>query len=174
MNNKLERKLAELQSTRTKLLAELKLCATEKLEMPPAPGKWSAAQVIYHLNKAESQSVIYVSKKMKDLNNLKRTGFIEWAKITIVKLALASPIKYKAPVNVLGEVPEHVNYDAIVTEWNETRKKLTELLYALPEDILEKNVFKQPAAGRLNIYQMLDFMQSHFDRHRKQIERAIA
>lgn len=174
MNTKLENKLSELQNTKAELLGELKTRSKEKLEKSPAPGKWSAAQVIYHLNKAESQSVIYVSKKMKDINNLKRTGFIEWVKITIVNLVLTSPIKYKAPVNVLGEVPEHVDYDAIIAEWNETRKQLVQLLTTFPEGMLDKNVFKQPAAGRLNIYQMLDFMQAHFNRHRKQIERAIA
>jgi len=56
-------------------------------------------------------------------------------------------------VNVLGDVPEKVDYKSIIAEWNETRKKLKELLESLPDDMLYKNVFKQPAIGRINLFQ---------------------
>jgi hypothetical protein len=83
-------------------------------------------------------------------------------------VAFILPFKYKAP-KVLGDMPASVDYPEIVIKWNDTRKKLKELITQLPEDMLSKNIFKQPAAGRLNIYQMIDFMQAHFNRHQKQV-----
>lgn len=169
MNKRIEDKLARLEDTRQKMLNVLRGVDVQKLNTPPARGKWSVAQIIYHLNKAESNSVIYVGKKRLDIQNPKKTGFVEAFKLWLVKLAFALPFKYKAP-NVLGDMPENVDYNKIVAEWDETRKRLKELIESLPEDMLSKNVFKQPTAGRLNIYQMLDFMQAHFNRHLKQVE----
>lgn len=173
MNKKIEDKLNLLEDTRYKMLKVLSRVDMKKLDTPPAQGKWSVAQIIYHLNKAESNSVIYVGKKMHDLQNLKKTGLIEAFKLWLVKLAFVLPFKYKAP-SVLGDMPGNVEYNTIVTEWGETRKRLKELVASLPEDMLSKNVFKQPTAGRLNIYQMLDFMQAHFNRHLKQVNKLIA
>jgi hypothetical protein len=86
----------------------------------------------------------------------------------LLRVRFLSSKKINAPA-VLGEMPVHIPYSAMVEEWNKTRKNLKELLDSLPEDILYKNVFKQPVIGRLNIFQMLDFMQAHFDRHKRQV-----
>lgn len=153
------------------MLERLKAIDVQKLNASPAPGKWSVAQVIYHLNQAESQSVLYVSKKMLDVNNLKRSGLYEQLKMLLVKITFILPFRYKAP-KILGEVPQVVDYPDIKLKWDETRKRLKDLIASMPEDMLSKKVFKQPAAGRLDIYQMLDFMQAHFNRHLKQVEKA--
>jgi hypothetical protein len=172
MNKKIENKLVLLESTRLDLLEKLKGIDEQKLNASPEPGKWSVAQVIYHLNQAETNSVIYVSKKMLDVDNLKKSGLYEKIKMALVKLAFILPIRYKAPA-VLGEMPANVSYVDMTAKWNETRKRLKELIASMPEDMLSKKVFKQPAAGRLDIYQMLDFMQTHFNRHLKQVERIM-
>jgi hypothetical protein len=172
MNKKVENKLSLLESTRLVMLEKLKNVDVQKLNTPPAQGKWSVAQIIYHLNKAETNSVIYVSKKMKDVSNLKKSGLYEKLKMLVVKLAFILPIKYKAPV-ILGEMPDNVDYNEVIIKWGETRKRLKELLATMPENMLSMKVFKQPAAGRLDIYQMLDFMQVHFNRHVKQVERIV-
>ncbi|HWY98351.1 MAG TPA: DinB family protein [Bacteroidia bacterium] len=173
MNEEIENKFKKLENSRKQLIEDLKKFDNRKLVTSPAPGKWSVSQVFYHLDKAESQSVIYVSKKMLDVNNLKKTGFKEAYRTFFLWLGLASPVKFKAPIEALGEMPEKVYYTGITRQWDATRTKLEQLLELLPEDILRKNVFKQPIIGRINIYQMLDFMQWHFDRHRKQVYRTI-
>ncbi len=83
MNPRIEAKLSLLESTRLSLLERLKKVDEQKLNTPPAPGKWSVAQIIYHLNKAESNSVIYVSKKMLDVKNLKRLRNIKYLLLNI-------------------------------------------------------------------------------------------
>jgi hypothetical protein len=172
MEKELEIKFTELENSRLQLLELLNRADKNKLSVSPAPNKWSVVQVIYHLNAAESLSTLYVSKKMKDINNIRVTGAIEWFKLLLVKIAFVLPFKYKAPA-VLGDMPADVNYNDIINKWEETRKNLRALLNTIPEELLRKNIFKQPAAGRLNIYQMIDFMQAHFKRHKKQIDNLI-
>lgn len=173
MNKKLENKLIRFEDSQKKLLKELSKVDIQKLNRVTEKGKWSVAQVIYHLDKAESLSVSYVAKKMKDVDNIKNTGAEEWIKMRALITGLRSPFKFKAPVNVLGDIPENVDFSQISKQWNETREKLSTLVSTMPDELLVKNVFKQPVIGRINIYQMLDFMQAHFDRHKKQIERAL-
>jgi hypothetical protein len=172
LNPLLYSKFSKLEDSRLSLIEKLKNIQPSDLETSPSPGKWSVSQIFYHLNKAESFSVIYVSKKRLDVNNLKRTGFREQLRVMILKFLFATPLTFKAPV-ILGAVPEKVDYKNIVAEWNQTRNKLKELLESLPDDMLNKNVFKQPAIGRINIFQMIDFMQAHFNRHKKQVEGII-
>jgi DinB superfamily len=169
----LNEKFSRLEDSRLFLIEELKKSCEKALEASPHPGKWSVSQIFYHLNKAENLSVIYVSKKRLDILNLKRTGTGEQFKMILLKLRFMLPMGLKAPADVLGNVPENVKYNAIVVEWNETRSKMKELLESLPEEILLKNVFKQPAIGRINIYQMLDFMQAHFNRHKIQVKKIV-
>lgn len=171
MNQLVYNKFSKLENSRLSLLEKLNKVSATTLETAPAPGKWSVSQIFYHLNRAEGLSVLYVSKKQLDIANLKRTGLKEQLKMMVLKIRFSLPIGIKAPVNVLGDVPAEVNYLNIIAEWKETRDKMKNLLDSLPDDILYKNVFKQPAIGRINIFQMLDFMQAHFDRHQKQVER---
>lgn len=173
MNKKLEYKYSLLESSRKTLIESLDKLGISKLKTPPAKDKWSVAQIIYHLNQAEGNSVLYVSKKIKDVNNLKKSGIMESLKIMSLRIAFILPLHYKAP-NVLGPMPDGVDYIEIKHKWKETREKMKVLLDSLPEDTLGMNVFKQPAVGRLNVYQMLDFMQVHFNRHKSQIDRIIS
>ncbi len=173
MNSIIKSKFSNLQDSRLALIERLKNIPAEKLEAHPAEGKWSVAQIFYHLNRAESFSTIYVSKKRLDVNNLKKTGFMEALKLLTLKILFKMPIALKAPVKVLGDVPEKVDYKLITEEWNATRVRLKALIESLPEDMLYKNVFKQPAIGRINIFQMLDFMQAHFNRHKSQVEKIV-
>ncbi len=173
MKKVMEEKFSKLENSRLALLENLKNIPTSKLEASPTIGKWSVSQIFYHLNRAESFSTIYVSKKRLDVNNLKKTGLNEAFRLAFLQFLFHLPFALKAPVNVLGDVPDKVDYTAITTEWNETRKKLKDLLVSLPDDMLYKNVFKQPAIGRINIFQMLDFMQAHFNRHKKQVEKIV-
>jgi hypothetical protein len=173
MNKLVDIKYLQLEDSRLALIERLKSVQLSQLEIPPFHGKWSVSQIFYHLNKAETLSVLYVSKKRLDIKNLKKTGIKEQLKMIALKVRFALPFVIKAPVSVLGDVPENVDYKLIVSEWNETRNKLKTLLDSLSDDMLYKNVFKQPAIGRINIFQMLDFMQAHFNRHKEQIERIV-
>ena len=77
VNILIDKKFSKLENSRISLIESLKNIEPVKLETSPAIGKWSVAQIFYHLNRAERFSTIYVSKKRLDINNLERTGFKE-------------------------------------------------------------------------------------------------
>ena len=172
MNPRVAKLFRKLQDSHQKLLSELDKTEPKILETSPEKNKWSVTQVMYHLNTAESNSVLYVTKKRLGAAQLKRTGIIHQLKLFIAVIAFYLPVKYRAP-RVLGEMPEHVKYSEIKNEWIATRNKLAALLESLPDDELRKPIFRQPFFGYWNIFQMLWFMQVHFNRHRKQIMKTI-
>jgi len=172
MNKHVVKLFSRLEDSHHKLLLELDQIETKILELSPVEGKWSVTQIMYHLNSAESNSVLYVSKKRLGAAQLKTTGIEAQLRLIIAWLSFYLPFKYKAP-RVLGQMPEYVNYSEIKSSWLETRKKLSALLESLPDDELHKPIFRQPFFGRWNIFQMLWFMQIHFNRHRLQMKRSI-
>jgi len=172
MNAGIHRQYHCLQDDLLELLKELDKLPFKKLESAPAMGKWSVTQVMYHLNQAESLSVLYVSKKRLAAGQLKPTGFAATLRLMIARISFYLPIKYNAP-KVLGAMPETVLYPEMKARWLSTRKDLFALLDSLNDEELRKPIFKQPTFGRWNIYQMLGFMQTHFNRHRKQIRRTV-
>ena len=46
-------------------------------------------------------------------------------------------------------------------------------LDSLPNEYLNKLVYKHPSVGRLTLKQMLTFFRTHINRHEKQINRLI-
>lgn len=172
MNRKVAAQFEHLQNDQRQLITLLDKENQKILETSPAPGKWSVTQVMYHLNKAESLSALYVSKKRLGAKLLKPTGIIEQLKIFIAWIGFNLPVKYPA-AKVLGDMPAEVQYGEIKEEWLKTRQTLANLLESLSDDEIKKPIFKQPFFGRWNIFQMLSFMQIHFNRHRKQMMRAI-
>lgn len=90
MDHLINNKFSSLENSRLSLIDSLKTQSQSILETSPAPGKWSVSQIFYHLNKAESNSVIYVGKKRLDVNNLKKTGLKEAFKLGILELLFVS------------------------------------------------------------------------------------
>jgi hypothetical protein len=172
MNKRVSHLFARLQGDLKQLLAELDNVSNDKLEKSPGEGKWSVTQVMYHLNSAESLSVKYVSKKRLASPQLKRTGIEAQLRLLLARISFYVPFKYRAP-KLLGEMPEHVSYVEIKNAWLKTRSELSELLHSLKEEELNKPIFRQPFFGRWNIFQMLGFMQTHFNRHRRQINKTL-
>jgi hypothetical protein len=172
MNSRVAKLYSSLQEKFTKLLAELDNMETKVIETSPGKNKWSVTQVMYHLNSAESNSVLYVSKKRLGAAKLKPTGVEAQLRLYASIVTFYLPLTYNAP-KVLGDMPEHVSYPEIKNKWIETRAKLGALLESLPEDELRKPIFRQPFFGYWNIFQMLLFMHVHFNRHRLQMFRAI-
>ena len=172
MNHKITKLLSPLQDDLAQLLSVLDKVNPKRLESPTAKGKWSVTQVMHHLNAAESNSVLYVSKKRLGAAQLKRTGIEAQLRLLIARVSFFLPLKYRAP-KLLGDMPEHVGYEEIKQKWLKTRNELASLLESLQDYELDKPIFKQPFFGRWNIFQMLGFMQIHFNRHKKQIMRVI-
>ncbi|MCH8318389.1 MAG: DinB family protein [Bacteroidetes bacterium] len=170
MNNKLRKKFDRLENTRLELMENLEKFGETALSFQPHQDKWSIIQVIHHLNKSEQLSVAYINKKLQYRTNIKNSGIAAVIRSFLLKLALRSSFRFKAP-KFIADVPKTDTFESIKDQWEQTRMDIRKLLDKFPDEFLDKNIFKHAFAGKMNIYQMLNFMQDHFDHHLKQIGR---
>ena len=174
MDQKILKRLDQLDKSLEILVLELSEYSEDQLRKQPAPGEWSALQVVHHLITAENLSLKYVIKKLSFDPKLKPAGIQSKARVLYLWLAFNSPFKYKAPEAVKGDhLPKDATLEKIKTQWLSQRKELREYLKGLPKEVFDKEVYKHPFVGRLSLEGMLHFFQIHFDRHHRQIQRTL-
>lgn len=170
MDSKLESKFNKLESSRLQLLAELEKRDDKELNFHPGKDKWSVIQVMHHLIIIEQLSIGYINKKLTYRTNIKKSGLGAAIRFFVLKSVLQTPFLFKAP-KIVSEVPDNAGFKETKNQWDQVRKDMKELFDNLPEEFLNKNIFKHALAGKMNIYQMLSFMEEHFKHHVKQVDR---
>lgn len=167
-------KLQGLDHELQQLLDQLRPYSHEVLNQSPKPGAWSAMQVLHHVKLSEFYSQQYCEKKLSFEPQLKQAGWLENVRAKLVVGYLRAPFRVKAPKAIAGPaLPEESQLSAIETEWKAQRKSLAQFMAKLPDQYLDKAVYKHPMGGRLSFMGMLDFFQAHFRRHQQQIWRSI-
>ena len=174
MDARLEKQFGQLQDTANALFQRLEGFTDVQMNQPPKPEKWSAIQAMYHVMDAEQKSLMYLKKKTTSFDKEKagKNGILEMCKSIALTAFLRSPIKVKAPKGV-DTVPENMPFDELKASWLKSREEMRAFLAALPQDTLEYNMYKHPLAGKLSIFQAINFLQAHFNRHQKQIFDAL-
>lgn len=174
MHAKYQKKYNSLQADLLALYDELKPHDEVVLNKKQDENTWSVLQTAHHLILAEQTSIRYIKKKMSFNPEFKNAGIGTSFRSAGLRMYLASPFKAKAP-DFIGDasLPEKSSFWEVVKLWNATRDELKELLETMPDDLLKKEVYKHAFGGKLTILQMLDFFDSHFKRHRKQMRRTI-
>ena len=170
MDSKIESEFNKLEKSRFQLFAKLDEKEEPELNYHPDKNKWSVIQVLNHLIITEQLSIKYINKKLTYRTNIKKTGLSAAIRFFVLKLMLQTPLRFKAP-EIVSEAPDNGDFNYIKSQWDQTRKELRKLLDDLPEEFLNKNIFKHAIAGKMNIYQTLGFMEEHFKHHLKQIDR---
>ena len=168
MNPKLEAKYLFLEKSRNKLLDELEGLDDVLLNTCPAEGKWSIGQIVAHLLIVEQRTVGYIRHKIAKDEELSSSSVKNMINSILLKLALSSGMKFKAP-QVIASVPDEVSLTSIRTEWDEARYEMEDMLTELSPALLDKCLFRHPYAGMLSISQTLSFLQDHFNHHLQQI-----
>jgi hypothetical protein len=159
----------------TTLLAELSKCSELLLNRKPADQGWSAIQTIHHLILVEEQSMAYLRKKLSFDPELKSPGWLAGLKMLLLKLTLALPIKFKAPKSAGSDhIPETDTLESVKSRWMKTRADWTQFFESMPENLLDKAVYRHPRIGLISWLQTISFLSSHFNRHKQQIKRAIS
>lgn len=172
MNTEVQKAFQNTENIRLALLAKMSNYSDEKLNQKPAPNSWSAVQTAYHLISAESFSVSYLQKKLQAKNDIKRAGIAHTLRSLLLKIVFLLPIKIKAP-KIVEQVPDFKSFAEIKNDWDKTRKEMGDLLETLTDEDVKRELFKHPLAGKLNILQMLAFINDHLMRHVKQIEKCL-
>ena len=169
MNPKLEIKYLSLEKSRNRLLDELEGLDDDLLNTAPAADKWSINQILYHLIESERLTAAYMQKKLQQEETLGTAGTANAIKSVLLKLALLSGRKYKAPA-VVATVPEKAMLQKLRQQWDTSRYQLEDVLNEIPTHLLSKCLFKHPYAGPLTATQALTFLQDHFVHHERQIQ----
>ncbi|MFD2512645.1 DinB family protein [Pontibacter locisalis] len=170
MEPRLELKYLRLEKSRNRLLDELEGFDDELLNMPAADGKWSINQIICHLIHVDSATASSIQYRITNQATLVPSTFKNSFKSALLKVALKSGKKFKAP-DVVANVPESSSFSKLRHQWDEVRFKLEDVLTDIPESLMDKCLFKHPYVGPLNVSQTLSFLQDHFDHHLPQIHK---
>ena len=156
------------------LFRELEPLNEALLNQKPENGGWSAIQTLHHLILVEENSLAYLHKKLSFNPKFEKPGLSASIRLFLLRIALFSPIKFKAPKSTAPEIiPETENLSKTKARWQEIRWKWVDFLENIPPELLDKAVYKHPRAGRLSWLQTITFLRLHLDRHRGQILRAV-
>lgn len=172
MTAELEAAYSKIESERKNLFNRLANYPDEVLNKKPAPDKWSVAEVIGHLMVAEEASLKYLQKKTQDMSKERKAGFSGWRRLATIKLVFILPIKFKAP-DITNPPKEFKSLKELDEKWAADRKATYDIINRLSDADARKTIWKHTLAGKMNIYQMLDFFDFHFRRHSGQIERTL-
>ena len=173
MNTKITDRTSALESKRKALFSKLTAYSDELINKKPDANSWSVAQVIEHLITAEEASLKYLQKKTLDTSKAAKAGWKSKRNLLLTKAACFMPFKFKAPPEPMKPAEVFMPLKELEVKWSGIRKSTNDILDRLSDDELGKELWKHYIAGKMNIYQMLDFFETHFDRHVQQIERTI-
>lgn len=173
MDPALARSLARLEASRRRALGAVDGVGHEVLNRAPAPGKWSALQVLQHVVTAEALTLGYVRKKMQAGAALEKAGPASRLRLLTVQLTLALPLRVRAPA-ITADVPAESELRALRARWDEVRRNLEDLVRTFPPELLDRLVFRHPYAGRMSLAHALGTLEAHLDHHIRQVIRATA
>ncbi|MCY7408855.1 MAG: DinB family protein [Chitinophagales bacterium] len=161
----------KMEEARLQLYSRINAADKNLLQRKPKEGKWNTLQIIFHMNSSEEKSVAYISKKILSGNSIPKTGLSSSLKSLLLTIALKY-FKFKKPA-MLPDPPEDLEVKNVLEKWSETRNQLSQLIISLPEDLIDREIFKHPRAGKMNMYQALKFMDDHVNHHLKQVDQLI-
>jgi uncharacterized damage-inducible protein DinB len=175
MNQPTQKILDRIDHKLEKMISDLEQRPTEALNQAPYPGAWSPLQVLYHLVLAEKLSLGYIKKKLSYNPELPKADWRARLRTSVLNAYLKSPLKQKAPANVNeSNFPDDLSLEQITKDWRAMRQELRSYLEGLEPELFSRQVYKHPLSGRMSLAGMLSFFENHFDRHHKQIQRALA
>ncbi|MBF9237479.1 DinB family protein [Hymenobacter sp. BT683] len=173
MNHRLHLKLEQLERATERLLASAEALGADSAKAP-APGHWSATQVVHHLLFIESNIIQYIQKKMQAEELLPKVGLFTRLRARFVRLMLRVPgFKFKAPRGVAtltdtGDVP---TLPELRQTWLASRRQFERLLNEFPGRQINRAIFPHPRSGKITIGQVMDFLLDHLLHHQQQIGR---
>ncbi|MBX0331682.1 DinB family protein [Pontibacter sp. HSC-14F20] len=169
MNPLLESRYLKLEESRNRLVGELEGLDEELLNRATPTGKWSINQIVAHLIQVEQLTNSYIQRKLQE-DKLESASLAHTFRSLLLRVALHSGMKFKAP-DAVAKVPAYASLNSLRIQWDAARYQLEDTLTELPQQQLDKCVFRHPYAGMLTIGQTLDFLQDHFSHHARQISR---
>ncbi|NOT75182.1 MAG: DinB family protein [Cyclobacteriaceae bacterium] len=174
MQPSLQKLFTLIEDQRNETLKSVRHLTPEQFNFTSAPGKWSVADILSHIITAERFSILYLRKKIQGIADAKDTGLIEEIKMTLLKISQRLPgIKFKAPRFLVENTPTHKDLSTLEFEWESVRKEFKELLETIPQQHINRKIYKHVRAGYLNIQHALIFFREHIIHHTPQIKKLL-
>ncbi len=174
MDAALQKLVDRIETQRSSILNQFRTLTAEQFNRVPAPGKWSAAEVLSHVIAAERISLAYIQKKIQGVDQAEISGTWEELKIMLLKLSQRLPgLKFKAPKRVVENTAFYRDFASIESEWGKVRKELSGLLNQFPQHNIKRLIYKHPIAGYLNIRHALIFFHEHVYHHYPQLKKLL-
>lgn len=173
LNDQVVAQWSATQMQKASLLAFLESWSEDQLRFAPE-GEWNSLQIIEHIMLSEAGTLSYLLKKTRaDPAELPGTDEEQLEKGRELNSALKSESKFKAPP-ILGDPGEGRSLEVLAAEWSRLRMKWRAFLEELDPAFQQKQVFRHPYAGPLNLEQAMAFIANHILHHRYQLERLAA
>jgi uncharacterized damage-inducible protein DinB len=156
---------AKMETEREVVINSIRAIPADKLVTKPQQDQWSVTEIILHLVKAEEGALKYMQIKLKHGGHKKAT--------------IGASIKHRllntaiAPNVIKLDESGSTSFAQAVEQWAAIRNQLKNEYESIDEEIIDHELFKHPAAGKLSIMQSVKFMRRHMNRHIGQINRTI-
>jgi hypothetical protein len=158
---------------RKKTLDSVVQLNNDQLNFAPE-GKWSIAHILSHIIAAENMSLQYIRKKIQGVKEAEDTGIKEEIKMVILKLSQRVPgIKFKAPKQVVETTTQFRDFATIKKEWDTVRHEYNVLLETIPEEYINRKIYRHVRVGYLNMKHALMFFREHISHHLPQIKKLL-
>ena len=172
MSSKLHSIFKELETKKNCFQEKVSSVSSKKLAVKPAENKWSVIQIYFHVVKTEMVTTLAIENSLKHKDELQKSGLEEFVNSKMLSIAIKSPFKIKSP-KIVANPPETYKRKELDNKWNSVREKLSKIIDEFPIELENKNTFKHPYTGYMNIFRTLKFLSIHIDNHLQQIERVL-
>jgi hypothetical protein len=161
-------RLRRIEGKRERLLVGLATLPLRVLEAHPLPGKWSIAEIIEHLVISE-EGVIGDFARLADREALPRS-----TKNRMLYIAVMGVLRFDIPVQVPSRGMNPVGGRSLAqlsAAWELNHTRLRAFVDTVDPARLRDAIFRHPVAGPLTLGQGLLMLETHLDRHIRQIRR---
>ncbi len=174
MHPSLQKLFVAIELQRKETLDSVQHLTEDQLNKPAAPGKWSISEILSHVVSGERMSLQYIQKKIQGAAQTKDTGLVEELKMIVLKVSQRLPgLKFKVPRSMAEHTTVFNNLSAISQEWEQVRNEFRLLLEKMPDEYLNKKIYRHPRAGYLNVKHALMFFREHLIHHTPQIKNLL-
>lgn len=172
MNQNLEMLLNELEAEKSNFISMVEGFSRDQRMIKPENG-WNMLQVMEHVIWSEQGTLEYMKRKTQaPWADIELTTENEHKRSEQLKEALISEKRWKAP-DVLPDPTGSQSFENMMTYWDNLRNDYLEFLNSLDTNYHNRLIFKHPFSGRLNLYQTLEFLNSHLIHHIHQLKRIV-
>lgn len=167
MRKREEKLLARVEKRRRKLMAEAEELTVDQLTFRPAPGCWSALDVLEHLVRVQEGIAPRIRPR-------EPRGIVEAARAraALVLMFAATGLRRRLRVPLQTIVPlGGVTLADLAKRWEEAEETMRTALERFGEGDWSRPMMRHPLFGPLTPAEGLTFIHWHMGHHRKQIER---